>query len=207
MSESTKLDYKSLKVVTGNNPDWDELAKDCVCFANAKGGEIIIGIEDGETEPPADQTIDPTLSGKIQQRIQERTINVGVVCYKEVAENDSEIIFIKVNPSIESIAATTNGKYYTRVGDECKPLAPDELTRLMTDKPTFIWELKHYLKVHYSKADSKKFETFILDVRSSDRVSKFVSGKSPEELLKHFNMIDDEGYLNNLGVLWLGTAN
>lgn len=53
MREHQHLDKKSLRVVTGQNPDWHELAKDCVSFANAGGGDILIGIENDKDSPPS----------------------------------------------------------------------------------------------------------------------------------------------------------
>jgi hypothetical protein len=35
--EGQNIDRKSLKVFTGKNVRWGELAKDCVCFSNAQG--------------------------------------------------------------------------------------------------------------------------------------------------------------------------
>ena len=46
--EGQRLDKKSLRVITGKNVDWPGLARDCVAFANARGGRLLIGIEDGE---------------------------------------------------------------------------------------------------------------------------------------------------------------
>jgi ATP-dependent DNA helicase RecG len=40
MEENLINDKKSLKIVTGKTADWQELAKDCVCFANTRGGII-----------------------------------------------------------------------------------------------------------------------------------------------------------------------
>ena len=34
MNESDKYDKKSLRLVEGKTADWEELAKDCVAFAN-----------------------------------------------------------------------------------------------------------------------------------------------------------------------------
>ena len=34
MEETQHIEKKSLKVVTGNSANWNELAKDCVCFEN-----------------------------------------------------------------------------------------------------------------------------------------------------------------------------
>ena len=46
MKEGSLFDRKSLKTIIGKRADFNELAKDCVAFANAKGGHIHIGIED-----------------------------------------------------------------------------------------------------------------------------------------------------------------
>ena len=55
------------------------MAKDAVCFANASGGKILIGIEDNEDEPATGQTItDKTLPEKIVKAINHRTINTGI---------------------------------------------------------------------------------------------------------------------------------
>ena len=55
--EGQLLDRKSLRAVAGKSADWAELAKDCVAFANALGGRLLIGIENGEDSPPHDQRI------------------------------------------------------------------------------------------------------------------------------------------------------
>ena len=46
MEEGKNIDKKSLRFLKGKQTDWDELAKDCVAFANAQGGFVYIGIED-----------------------------------------------------------------------------------------------------------------------------------------------------------------
>lgn len=205
MKEYQHFDKKSLKFIKSKNPDWDELAKHCVCFANAHGGKIIIGIEDNNENPDSDQKLEDRLPGLFQQQIANRTVNVGVNCVKAVHQNGGEYIEITIHPSNESVASTTNGKYYIRVNDECKPVLPDELNRLFTDKPAFIWELKSYLKVTIGETDQDKLFEFMADVHASDRPSDFVKNKSKKELLEHYNLLDGDDYLNNLGILWIGT--
>ena len=36
--EGQEVDRKSLRAVTGKTTDWNEIAKDCIAFANATGG-------------------------------------------------------------------------------------------------------------------------------------------------------------------------
>lgn len=137
--ENTNFDKKSLKFFTGKNPDWNSLAKDCVCFANERGGTIAIGIENKEQLPPYNQTVPDTLVEVIRKRINELTVNVGIKVTKEKAENGGEWIRIEVFPSKTAVASTTDGQYYIRISDACKLVLPDELSRLFTDKPAFIW--------------------------------------------------------------------
>ncbi|WP_217808703.1 AlbA family DNA-binding domain-containing protein [Derxia lacustris] len=71
-------DRKSLRAVTGKTADWSELAKDCVAFANALGGRLLIGIGDGEELPPQGQRIPPELPDALRRRLGELTVNVAV---------------------------------------------------------------------------------------------------------------------------------
>jgi ATP-dependent DNA helicase RecG len=50
--EGQLLDQKSLRAVTGKTADWNEIAKDCIAFANATGGRLLLGIEDGQERRP-----------------------------------------------------------------------------------------------------------------------------------------------------------
>ena len=84
-SEGQSVDHKSLKLVTGKTARWDELAKDCVAFANAQGGRLLLGVEDRETEPPPGQTVPRDLVEKVQKRISELTVNVVVAATIQTA--------------------------------------------------------------------------------------------------------------------------
>ena len=205
MTESEKADKKSLRLFLNANPDWRALAQDCVCFANAKGGKILIGIEDDNNLPPPGQKISDTLPEQIRKRIGELTINVGINVELKTAENKAEYIEISILPSASTIASTTDGQYYIRIADQCKPVLPDDLTRLFTDKPAFQWETKVVGKNHWNTCDKNKLTRFLNDIQQSQRVSDFVKQKSEEELLNHYQFIDSDGNLTNLGILWIGT--
>lgn len=203
MEENSLLDKKSLRAITKKNPDWDELAKDCVCFANAQGGSIIIGVEDDSIEPPSDQIIESSLLDILISNIRSRTLNVSVIPTLQIHANGGQFIDLKVQRNASSIASTSKGVYYMRINDHCKPLLPDELSRLMTDKVAYNWETSNFLKLPITAADGDKFYNFLLDVRESERVSDFVKEKSDAEVLEHF-FLTSHGLLTNLGVLWLG---
>jgi ATP-dependent DNA helicase RecG len=60
-------------------------------------------------------------------------------------------------------------------------------------------------KIHWNNCDEQKLNQFINDIKNSNKVSTFVKQKSEEELLKYYQIINENGYLTNLGVLWIGT--
>lgn len=201
--EDISYEKKSLKLFSSKNTNWKELAKDCVCFANSKGGIINIGIEDSDDMPPSEQKISNELVELIRKKISELTINVGADVTKRISENNGEFIQIRIFPSQTAVASTTDGQYYIRVSDHCKPVLPDELSRLFTDKPAFIWETKVVKRIKINECDNAKLQQFIEAIHQSDRVSDFVKQKSIEELLQYYQMYDGT-FLTNLGVLWIG---
>ena len=207
MEENKNIDKKSLKFLKGKHTDWNELTKDCVCFANAQGGYIYIGIEDKATLPPKEQIIsDRNLPDIIQKNIEQRSVNVGVAITIETAENQAEYIQVQVFRNAQTIASTTDGKYYIRVHDECKPVPPDEMARLAADKNAFIWEVQTTKKVPFSDFDEAKKRAFLKEIRNSHRVSNFIKEMSDDEILNYY-FIQKNGYLTNLGILWIGKRN
>lgn len=204
IDENQKFDRKSLSFLKGRNTEWDELAKDCVCFANSLGGKILIGIEDKETLPPANQKInDKTLPEKIIKQINQRTINTGVSASIVTATNKAQYIEVIVFRSAQTIASTTDGRYYMRVSDVCRPVPPDEMARLASDKNAFIWEEQTTKRVHYPKSDIQKRKQFIIDIKGSNKVSSFIKDKTDDEILEYYFLKKGE-FLTNLGILWIG---
>ncbi len=203
MEENSHFDKKSLKKVEGATADWNELAKECVCFANGMGGDLLIGIEDDQELPAATQKINTTLVDKINKTIPQLTLNVGIVATIQTAPNGGEYINLKVFRSNQTIACTSNGKYYIRVSDECRPILPEDMARVAADKQAFVWEEKVVRKVKLEDADYQKRDALLSDIVNSERVSDFVKEMSREELLEHYLLTSNE-YLTNLGVLWFG---
>jgi ATP-dependent DNA helicase RecG len=207
MEENKNIDKKSFKFLKGKQTDWDELAKDCVCFANAQGGFIYVGIEDKEKQPPEKQKIsDRNLPDIIQKNIAQRTVNIGVAVTIETATNKAEYIKVQVFRNAQTIASTTDGKYYVRIHDECKPIPPDEMARLAAEKNAFVWEEQITKRVPITHFDEQKRVSFLREIKNSARVSRFIKEMSDDEILE-FYFFQKNGYLTNLGILWIGKRN
>ena len=204
MQEGQEMDKKALAFLKDNkNTDWNELAKDCVSFANANGGRILIGIDDDATEPALHQIIDAKWLDAIRKQVSQRTYNVNATPQIATASNGGQYIEVLISRNAQSVAGTTDGRYYIRVSDESKPVLPDELLRLAADKNAFVWEEQINRRVPKNRIDEAKYKQFLADIRTSQRVTAFIKEKTDDELLEHYLFVKGE-YLTNLGVLWIG---
>ncbi|MCL2823569.1 MAG: putative DNA binding domain-containing protein, partial [Polyangiaceae bacterium] len=202
--ESHFLERKSLLKLTSNKRGYDDVARACVAFANAAGGTLLIGVEDGADEPPSDQRVEESWLVEIPKRVRELTVNVGVVTERKHHENGGEYIVVSISRS-SGIASLSDGRYYVRVGDSCCPVIGDDVIRLVNERPSTPWEKKVSQGVSRSKADLSKVRRLCAGLRSSDRVVSSVKEKTDDELLVHYGLVVD-GCLTNLGVLLVGKA-
>ena len=204
MKENSLYDKKSLKTVEGKTADFPELAKDCVAFCNAQGGVIDIGIEDGETLPPASQRVAEGLPTTIINKICGLTHAVIVTTEKATAENGGEYVKLYIQRNPNAIAVTSSGKIYVRIGDQSVPVGSEDVARLAADKGCLSWE-DTVTNFSWKGADEEKLKKFLGLIKTSDRVSSFVRQKDTKELLDYYYMTDAESdRMTQLGVLFIG---
>lgn len=200
--EGQLLDQKSLRAVTGKTADWNEIAKDCIAFANATGGRLLLGIEDGQNEPPADQRIPLDLPDTLRRKLAERTVNVTLLPDIATTPNGGQYIELRV-PRAMSVASTTDGRYFLRVADQSKPVTGDDVMRLASERAALPWETQTTLHVPRAEMDVTKRDKLLAALRASDRVKPSVKEKTDDELLDHYQLTQGSD-LTNLGVLGLG---
>ncbi|MFZ2358084.1 MAG: ATP-binding protein [Anaerolineae bacterium] len=201
--EGQDWDRKSLRFVEGRSANWDEVAKDCVAFANAQGGGLLIGIEDDAWAPPAGQRIADELIERVRRRIGELTVNVTCAVQRELsAETGGEFLRVTVSRS-HAPASTTDGRYYFRIADESKPLVGEQVQRLLNERNAQPWETLTTLSVPRGQTDPAKLAAFTAAIRASSRVKASVKEKGDAELLDHYYLAIDR-HLTNLGILCVG---
>jgi ATP-dependent DNA helicase RecG len=210
MDEGISIDYKSLRKIIDpsgkiKTEGIRDLAITSVAFANAHGGQIVIGIEDKDKQPPANQTINVALTNDTVTRLKSLCFNVGFQLGEiETHANGSQFFTITVYPTLKSIATTSDGKIYIRIGDQCQSARSEDIVRLASEKDAFQWELQPR-NISYTEIPEINIQWFADEIRKSDRVKQSVKELSDIEIIEHYNLID-KGKMTNLGVLWLGTA-
>jgi ATP-dependent DNA helicase RecG len=200
--EGQFLDKKSLRLVQGKMVNWSELAKDCVAFANATGGHLLIGIEDDQDEPSAGQRVPMELPDILRCKLAERTVNVSVLPDVVTVPNGGQYIDLLIPRSI-SVASTTDGRYFLRVADQNRPVVGDEVLRLTNERAALPWETQTTLRVPRDEADPVLCERLIAALRASDRVKPSIKEKTTNETMDHYQLAHGP-YLTHLGILCLG---
>jgi len=201
--ENQIREYKRLQIVTGGQ--FKDLAAECVAFANAQGGIIVIGVDDKTQKLPHNQIIEQKTINDTLEKLRGLTYSVALSVSDILTnENGGQYFEITISPSKKTIATTSDGKIYMRIADKCLPVHGEDIQRIAAEKDAFQWELITR-NVKLQQIPSENITQFVTNIRQSDRVKESIKDKSDVEILEHYNLIDN-GQFTNLGVLWLGTA-
>jgi ATP-dependent DNA helicase RecG len=210
MTENTTIEFKSLRKIIDNQGKLKtdglrDLAVTCVSLANSQGGEIIFGIEDITHEPPVGQLIQDSIINEVITRLRTLCFSVSLILKgKEKHANGSDFFIITVQPSLKSIATTSDGKVFIRIGDQCQPARSEDLVHLASEKDAFQWELQ-LRNITIDQLPTNNIQWFCSEIRKSDRVKAHVKEMSDIELLEHYNLAINNA-VTNVGVLWLGST-
>lgn len=205
LKECQTVDLKSVRKIREGDKGIRGLAVSCVAFANSQGGRLYIGIEDKTHAPIPGQRISNDEYLTAIDRIKNNCCGLAIEADPiTVDENGDEYFVINVFPSRNTFASTSDGKFYIRIADKCMPMHSEDIHRVAEYKDAFQWEVVCSRKHELANVPRKKIEDFANDIRESPRVSSHIKQMSDDEIITNYNLVE-EGYLTNLGVLWLGT--
>ncbi len=132
--ESYTLDFKEV----GNSSNTEKLLVDAaICFANAEGGTIVIGVDDDAAGVEALVGTDLDVQ-TVQRRVYELTRPALLVKAEEIWIEDSRLVILTVPRSFE-IHADTQGRAKRRVGTDCLPMSPQDQAALREERRGVDW--------------------------------------------------------------------
>ncbi len=106
-----------------------DLAVPLVAMANAEGGHVAVGFEDGEVRLPPEQKLND-----LRQAAHDFTVPVVRTEILEIPrEGDAAVLLIRVVPG-EQVHETSKGECYLRVGDESRRLSYAQRRELEFDR-------------------------------------------------------------------------
>lgn len=204
-SETQTVEYKSLQKIRTGDKGYRDLAVTCVALANAQGGLIYVGYDDKKKHTLPGQTIQTDEVNDAVTRLRSLCFNVGLSASVVLTdETGSQYFIITVFPSMQSIASTSDGKYYMRFADKCEPVRSEDMLRLSEMKGCFQWEIKRSNSL-VEETNISELHNLANEVRTSNRIGDHIRQMDDKEIAEHYCLIEEK-YLTNLGVLWLGTA-
>lgn len=199
--ESQELDFKS--VGRNHRHTLELLADAAVCFANAGGGTIVLGVDDKATTRPAALVgVEPALSiDAIRKGIFERTRPNLTVSATEHIEDGVRLVIISVIEGIE-LYANAKGLATRRLGVECLPFPPEQQVEVRRARGQIDWSAE--------EADASIDE---LSQVEFERVRRLLSRSGREELatlreqalLEAMRLVTTRGKLTNAAVLIFGS--
>lgn len=133
--ESQELDFKQ-------NPSSRKeaikmLVEAAVCFANSRGGSIVVGVADGVGGPSAflGCDLDPPT---VQRRIYELTEPHLMVGARSIERHGTQLLVVDVVESFD-LHADQQGRATRRVATDCLPLSPQDQRRLREERLNVDW--------------------------------------------------------------------
>ena len=199
MPESQNVEYKS---------SWrDEYLKWICGFANAQGGKLYIGIDDGGN------VCGVADSKRLMEDIPNK-VRDALGLFVEVnllSEDSKEYIEISVSASSEPI--NYKGEYHYRTGSTKQLLQGPALTHFLLNKTKTKWDAVPVDGIEFKDLDKESFDIFRREAKKSGRMTAQDLAMTNEELLDSLNLTVN-GKLTRAAVLlfhrkperWFGGA-
>ncbi len=197
--ESQHLDFKTDKGSTKET--WLDLSEAAVCFANAGGGTLVVGVADVATGPAA--FVGTTLTPEVlRAKIHALTDPAIVVTVDTMTVADSRLLVVHVPEGLD-VYSTTKGLVTRRWGTACLPMRPADVSRLDDERRGADWT-----SVSSGRAVSDAEPDAMARVRSllrgaEDSTRRALGGSSNDDLLNGLRLIHQDGTLTRAGEIML----
>ncbi|MBZ4421519.1 RNA-binding domain-containing protein [Myxococcus sp. RHSTA-1-4] len=195
--ESSVLDFKQ----EGRSRDdfVRDLARDAICFANANGGALVIGVDDRQGGPAAfsGTNLDPSILRKRIYELSEPPILVEV---EEQTVAGVRLLLVFVPQGIE-VHADKQGQARRRIDKDCLPMGPSDIARLREERQGFDWSAQPSGR-QWTEASALAIQAArqSLAVLTDER-RKYARLASDLDLLRALGVVSEQGELLRAGEL------
>ncbi len=133
--KSDELDFKAPR--DAKAASLKMLADAAVCFANANGGTLVVGVDDQPRDPSPFLGTDIDVLD-LQRYVYTNTDPRLTVDVREAEHGGIRLLIIDVPRGVE-VHATSGGRYPSRIGRACVSLTADQITNLAADRRGLDW--------------------------------------------------------------------
>lgn len=192
--ESITLDFKQEARSTGET---EKILTDAaICFANAEGGTIVVGVDDGTSGPGA--FIGTGLDAQTaQRRIYELTTPALLARSQEIWFEGTRLLVLTVPRSFD-IHSDRQGRAKRRVGTDCLAMSPQDQASLREERRGVDWSAELATATLADVVPEALAAARRRLRQSTDQVSE-LAGLSNLEMLRGLGVLDDQDRLLRAG--------
>lgn len=179
------------------------LADAAVCFANARGGDIVLGVDDKGSGPDAFVGVPAALSvDVVRKAIFDRT-RPNLTCFVvERMEHGHRLVVVSAPPAVGT-CSNAAGLATRRMGSECLPFTPDQQRDVLASRGLLDWSAEPTV-IGAQELDPLEIERLRALLRRAGRHDH--AALSTEQLVTDLRLADVEGVVNRTGALLLAPA-
>ncbi|GGH46885.1 RNA-binding domain-containing protein [Microbacterium album] len=175
------------------------IADAVVCFANANGGSIVLGIADNVAGAAAISGVSSRLDSRsIVLGIYERTRPGLSVPITEHTVDGKRLIEITV-PAGATFYANAKGTSTRRIGTQCQPFPPEQQRQALAARGLYDWSEQPSGARRVSEEEMVRVRRLL---RAADR--RELADQSDQAILTDLRLLTSDGQLNRAGLLIAG---
>ena len=185
-------------------PNYEEMARDVVAFANLKGGFLFVGIVDGTKEVNQDFKYDNQKVFDLIKQVQDRTFPTITLIPHTLKVDGRELLLLEI-PFSNQMHRTSRGEFLIRSNDGNRPIEPYEMSTILAEKGMIVYDQQTW-KVGSDWIDPKRLSRLRDLIEAKNSESPYLD-KTDEDLLDSLGMTreDNDGIQpTTTGLLFIG---
>lgn len=185
-------------------PNYEEMARDVVAFANLKGSFLFVGIVDGTKEVNQDFKYDNQKVFDLIKQVQDRTFPTITLIPHTLKVDGCELLLLEI-PFSNQMHRTSRGEFLIRSNDGNRPIEPYEMSTILAEKGMIVYDQQTW-KVGSDWIDQKRLARLRDLIEAKNSESPYLD-KTDEDLLDSLGMTreDNDGILpTTTGLLFIG---
>jgi predicted HTH transcriptional regulator len=139
----------------------DKLAQELVAFSNAKGGWLIIGVDDDSKIVGVNKNDIKRLNQLIGNVINANIIPPIYPLVKIVNIETKKILVVQIDEGVNKPYSTNNGLYLTKAGSDKRKISPQELRRLFSESKNLFPDEEAVHSSTINDIDLSKLKKFL----------------------------------------------
>ncbi|MBP6197890.1 MAG: putative DNA binding domain-containing protein [Fermentimonas sp.] len=136
-------------------PNYEEMARDVVAFANRKGGFLFLGISDKSKEVNRDFVYTEEKIFDLIKQIQDRTQPTITLRPHKLTIDGTKLLVLEIPFSMQ-MHSTSRGEYLIRSNNGNKPIEPHEMATIMSEKSLIVYDQKSWKIKDWQDEDRTK---------------------------------------------------